>query len=154
MKFNIEKFYEKLMLAVWLCLGTIVIFEQDRIFDRIVGILAIIMGISIMVITSFDDETKSKFKSKLEKAERKAIKYKEKLERKELKKCKKEYKSLKKEIFKCIAKGESKISYSFLWIQPIPTLVNKLNCDKDFKGLYFTSYSATILWERDKDNNE
>lgn len=152
MKFNIEKFFEKLMLAVWLCLGTIVIFEQDKIFDRIVGILAIIMGISIMVITSFDDETKSK--SKLEKAERKAIKYKEKLENKNLKQRTKEYKSLKKEIFKCIARGESKIShYSFSRIQSLLALVNKLNCDKDFIGLYFTTYSATILWERDKDNN-
>ena len=151
MKFNIIKFYEKFAVTILACAGTIVIFIQNRIIDLIAGIIAIIMGILMMILTSFDNE----IKSKLEKAEEKAIKHKEKLERRELKKCKKEYKSLKKEIFKCIAKGESKISnYSFSWVQPISALLDKLNCDKDFKGLYFTSYTATILWERNKDNNE
>ena len=147
MKFKIEEFFERFMPALALCYGIILIQRQKDISFIIAGIIFIIMSVLISIVKSLEFGVNPK--SKLEKAEEKAIKYKEKLERKELKKCKKEYKSLKKEIFKCIIKGKSNIShYSFSWVQPIPTLVAKLNYDKDFRGLYFTSYSATIYWEK------
>ncbi len=155
MKFKIEEFFGKLMLAFWLCLAILaIISRQDEIIYIIAGIVGIIMSILMMILTSFDFDNKPK--SKLEKAEEKAIKYKYKLAKKELKKHKKEYKSLKKEIFKCIAKSESKISYySFLsFSQTIPDILDKLNCDEDFRGLYFTLYSTTILWERKEDDND
>lgn len=153
MKFKIEEFCEKFMPALALCFGIILILEPRDILSIIIGIFFIVTSILIFIVTSSDFGVKHK--SILEKAEEKAIKYKKKLERKKEKKCKKEYNSLKKEIFKCIAKGESEISYyPFLsFSQSIPDLLIKLNCDKDFKGLYFTSYSTIILWERDKDNN-
>lgn len=97
MKFKTEEFYEKLVSIYFLCLGILVIIhKQNEIICVIAGIIAIIINILMMVLTSFDFNDEVKPKSKLEKAEEKAIKYKYKLEDKIIKQKLKEYKLLKK----------------------------------------------------------
>lgn len=151
MKFKIEEFFERFMPALALCFGIILIQRQKDIGSIIVGIIFISMSILTFVAASSEFGTNPK--SKLEKAEEKAIKYKKKLERKELKKRKKEYKSLKKEIFKCIVKGVSAISISSQ-TESILTIRDRLSCDRNFRGLCFTVYENKIYWEKRSNNNE
>lgn len=151
MKFKIEKFYERFIPACALCFGITLTIEPINIVSIIVGIFFIIISILFFVMGSFDFEIKSK--SKLEKAEEKAIKNKYKLEDKIIKKELKEYKLLKKEIFKCITKGVSAISISS-HTESILTIRDRLNCDRDFRGLCFTVHENKIYWERKINYNE
>ena len=151
MKFKIKEFIERFMPALVLCIGIILIREQDYIVELIAGIILIILSILLFIVESLEFEIKSK--SKLEKAEEKAIKYKYKLEDKIIKQNLKEYKQLKKEIFKCIVKGVSAISLSS-HTESISTIRDRLSCDKDFRGLCFTVYGSKIYWERKINYND
>jgi len=150
MKFKIEDFFDRFIPACSICFGVILLFEYKNIVDIILGIVYISMGILIFIMDSSDFNIT--YKSKVEKAEEKAIKYKEKLEKKHSNQRKKEYKLLKNEIFKCIIKGVSAIPIP-VSIEPIFTIRDRLNCDRDFRGLCFSVYDNKIYWERKVNNN-
>lgn len=145
MKFKIDEFLPNIFAAFLLCFGILLIQEQSDISDLVAGILFISIGIFLFLLKSLDFENKSK----VEKAEEKAIKYKKKFEYKDLKQRNKEYKILKKEIFKCIIKDIS-IIYIATHTEPLLTLRDRLNCDKDFKELHFTVHGEKLYWERKK----
>lgn len=152
MKFKIEEFFSRFAIACALCGGIIILREQDYIGELIAGIILVIISILGLVVGSSDFEVKHiKHKSKLEKAEEKAIKYKNKLEDRKIKQKLKEYKLLKKEIFKCIIKSDSMILIPSS-MGPILAIKDKLNCDRDFRGLHFSVYENRIYWERIKND--
>ena len=146
MKFKIDEFLPDIFAAFLLCFGILLIREQRDIGDLGAGILFISIGIVIFLLKSLDFE----HKSKVEKAEEKAIKFKKKFERKDLKQRNKEYKILKKEIFKGIIKGFSAVQIISEHTESIFTLRDRLNCDIDFKELHFTVDEERIYWERKK----
>lgn len=146
MKFKIDEFLIDIFVALLLCFGILLIREQRDIGDLGAGILFISIGIFLFLLKSLDFENKSK----VEKAEEKAIKYKKKLEKKDLKQRNKEYKILKKEIFKGIIKGFSAVQIISEHTEPLFTLRDRLNCDKDFKELSFTVHDERIYWEKKK----
>ena len=145
MKFKIDEFFTNIFAALLLYFGVLLIQERRDIGDIVVGIIFFSISIFIFIIKSLDFENKSK----VEKAEEKAIKYRDKLKKKDLKQRSKEYKLLKKEIFKCIIKGLSSICVP-VHTDSLFILRDKLNGDIDFKGLHFTAYEvgSRICWER------
>ena len=137
MKFKIDEFLIDIFVSLLLCFGILLIREQRDIGDLGAGILFISIGIFLFLLKSLDFENKSK----VEKAEEKAIKYKKKFENKKLKQRNKEYKILKKEIFKYIIKGLSNTCVP-VHTDSLFILRDKLNGDIDFKELHFTVYEV------------
>ena len=95
MKIKIDEFLIKLLAALVLCMGIFNVYMRESTFVLYVGIFFISISVSIFMIDSINFEISSK--SKVEKAEEKAIKHKKKLENKDLKQRNKAYKLLKKE---------------------------------------------------------
>lgn len=146
MKFKIYEFLTDILAALLLYWGIFNIYVQENIVVLCWGIWFISISIFMFIIKNLDFINKSK----VEKAEEKAIKHKKKLENKDLKQRNKAYKLLKKEIFKRIAKGYSTIVLS-TFIEPGLVILDRLNHDEDFKELHFTLSAARIYWERKND---
>lgn len=145
MKFKIDIFLGNLFSALLFCWGVFNIYIQKSIIFLCGGICFISTSLFIFILESLEFTNKSK----VEKAEEKAIKHKKKLENKDLKQRNKAYKLLKKEIFKRIVKGYSTIVLSS-YIEPVLIIIDRLNRDEDFKELHFTSSIDRIYWERKK----